>query len=38
MLVSRYALVAYASAMGLAALVITFLLNQAPPTIVYKTF
>jgi hypothetical protein len=24
--------------MGLAALVITFLLNQAPPTIVYKTF
>jgi alginate O-acetyltransferase complex protein AlgI len=37
-LVSRYALVAYASAMGLAALVITFLLNQAPPTIVYKTF
>ena len=37
-LVSRYALVAYASAMGLAALVITVLLNQAPPAIVYKTF
>jgi hypothetical protein len=37
-LVSRYALVAYASAMGLAALAITVLLNQAPPTIVYKAF
>ena len=37
-LVSRYALVVYASAMGLAALVITVLLNQPAPPIVYKAF
>jgi D-alanyl-lipoteichoic acid acyltransferase DltB (MBOAT superfamily) len=37
-LVSRYALVVYASAMGLTALVITVLLNQPAPPIVYKAF
>ena len=38
MLTSRYALVVYASAMGLAAFVLTVLLNQPAPSIVYKTF
>ena len=37
-LVSRYALVVYASAMGLTALVITVLLSQPAPPIVYKAF
>ena len=35
---SRYARVVYASALGLAAVVITLLLNQPAPSIVYKTF
>jgi alginate O-acetyltransferase complex protein AlgI len=35
---SRYVRVVYATALGLAGLAITFLLNQPPPTIVYKTF
>ena len=35
---SRYALVVYASAMSLVALVITVLLNQPAPEIVYKAF
>jgi len=37
-LTSRYARVVYASALGLAAFVITFLLNQPAPDIVYKAF
>jgi D-alanyl-lipoteichoic acid acyltransferase DltB (MBOAT superfamily) len=36
--VSRYALVVYASAFGLVALVVTVLLNQPAPEIVYKAF
>ena len=35
---SRYARVAYASALGLAAFVMTVLLNQPAPDIVYKAF
>lgn len=38
MLTSRYARVVYATALGLAALVITILLKQPPPDIVYRTF
>jgi len=38
LLASRYALVVYASALGLFALVITVLLNQPAPDIVYKAF
>jgi hypothetical protein len=37
-LTSRYARVAYASALGLAAFVVTILLNQPAPGIVYKAF
>jgi D-alanyl-lipoteichoic acid acyltransferase DltB (MBOAT superfamily) len=37
-LVSRYARVVYASALGFAAFVITVLLNQPAPGIVYKAF
>jgi PST family polysaccharide transporter len=37
-LTSRYARVVYASALGLAAFVITILLNQPVPDIVYKAF
>jgi len=37
-LTSRYALVVYASALGLAAFVMTMLLNQPAPEVVYKTF
>ncbi len=37
-LTSRYARVVYASALGLAALIITVLLNQPAPEIVYKAF
>lgn len=37
-LTSRYARVVYASALGLAALVMTVLLNQPAPDIVYKVF
>lgn len=37
-LTSRYALVVYASAMGLGAFVITFLFSQPAPGIVYKGF
>lgn len=37
-LTSRYARVVYASALGLAAFVITVLLNQPAPDIVYKAF
>jgi D-alanyl-lipoteichoic acid acyltransferase DltB (MBOAT superfamily) len=37
-LLSRYARVVYASALGLVAVVITVLLNQPAPPIVYKTF
>ena len=37
-LTSRYARVVYASALGLAAFVISVLLNQAAPDIVYKAF
>jgi len=37
-LVSRYARVVYASALGLMALVVTALLNQPAPGIVYKAF
>jgi D-alanyl-lipoteichoic acid acyltransferase DltB (MBOAT superfamily) len=37
-LTSRYARVVYASALGLVAAVITLLLNQPAPGIVYKTF
>jgi alginate O-acetyltransferase complex protein AlgI len=38
MLTSRYALVVYATAMGVTALVITIVLNQPAPGIVYKAF
>ncbi len=38
MLLSRYARVVYASALGLAAFVITVLLNQPAPGIVYRAF
>jgi hypothetical protein len=37
-LTSRYARVVYASALGLAAVVATVLLNQPAPGIVYKAF
>lgn len=37
-LTSRYARVVYASALGLAGIVITVLLNQPAPGIVYKAF
>src|ERR1019366_7284565 len=37
-LTTRYARVVYATALGLVALVITVLLNQAAPDIVYKAF
>jgi D-alanyl-lipoteichoic acid acyltransferase DltB (MBOAT superfamily) len=37
-LTSRYARVVYASALGVAAIVITVLLNQPAPDIVYKAF
>jgi D-alanyl-lipoteichoic acid acyltransferase DltB (MBOAT superfamily) len=37
-LTSRYALVVYATAMGLIALVVTVVLNQPAPGIVYKAF
>jgi hypothetical protein len=37
-LASRYARVVYASAFGLAAVVIAILLNQPAPAIVYKAF
>jgi hypothetical protein len=37
-LLSRYARVVYASALGLAALIMTVLLNQPVPDIVYKAF
>lgn len=37
-LTSRYARVVYASALGLAAIVMTILLNQPAPDIVYKAF
>jgi len=37
-LVSRYARVVYTSVLGLTALVITVLLNQPAPPIVYKAF
>jgi D-alanyl-lipoteichoic acid acyltransferase DltB (MBOAT superfamily) len=35
---SRYTRVVYATALGLISLVLTVLLNQPPPVIVYKTF
>jgi len=35
---SRYARAVYATALGLVSLVLTVLLNQPPPVIVYKTF
>ncbi len=38
LLASRYARVVYASALGLAAFVVTILLNQPAPGIVYKAF
>jgi D-alanyl-lipoteichoic acid acyltransferase DltB (MBOAT superfamily) len=38
LLTSRYARVVYATALGLIALVMTFLLNQPAPVIVYKAF
>jgi hypothetical protein len=38
LLTSRYARVIYASALGLSAFVITVLLNQPAPDIVYKAF
>jgi D-alanyl-lipoteichoic acid acyltransferase DltB (MBOAT superfamily) len=38
LLASRYARVVYASALGLAAFVVTVLLNQPAPGIVYKAF
>jgi D-alanyl-lipoteichoic acid acyltransferase DltB (MBOAT superfamily) len=38
MLTSRYALVVYATALGVTALVITIVLNQPAPGIVYKAF
>jgi hypothetical protein len=37
-LTSRYALVVYATAMGVIALLITVVLNQPAPGIVYKAF
>jgi hypothetical protein len=37
-LISRYARVVYASALGLAAFVMTVLLNQPAPDIIYKRF
>jgi D-alanyl-lipoteichoic acid acyltransferase DltB (MBOAT superfamily) len=37
-LASRYALVVYATTMGVIALVITFVMNQPAPGIVYKAF
>jgi hypothetical protein len=37
-LTSRYAKVVYASALGLTSVVITVLLNQPAPEIVYKAF
>jgi len=37
-LVSRYARVVYASALGLAAVVMTILLNQPVPEVIYKKF
>ena len=37
-LTSRYALVVYASALGLGAFVMTLLLNQPAPGVVYKAF
>ncbi len=37
-LTSRYARVVYASALGLVAIVLTVLLNQPAPDIVYKAF
>jgi hypothetical protein len=37
-LTSRYARVVYASALGVAALVFTVLLNQPAPDVVYKAF
>jgi hypothetical protein len=37
-LTSRYARVVYASALGLAAFVMIFLLNQPAPGIVYRAF
>jgi hypothetical protein len=38
MLTSRYARVVYATALGLAAFVMTVLLSQSAPDVVYKTF
>jgi hypothetical protein len=38
MVTSRYARVVYATALGLVSLVLTILLNQPAPVIVYKTF
>jgi alginate O-acetyltransferase complex protein AlgI len=38
MLTSRYALVVYATAMGVIALIVTVVLNQPAPGIVYKAF
>jgi alginate O-acetyltransferase complex protein AlgI len=38
LLTSRYAHVVYATALGLIALVMTLLLNQAAPVIVCKAF
>lgn len=37
-LTSRYARVVYATALGLAAFVMTVLLNQPAPGIIYKAF
>ena len=37
-LTNRYALVVYATTMAVIALVVTVLLNQAAPGIVYKAF
>jgi hypothetical protein len=37
-LTSRYARVVYASALGMVAFVITILLNQPAPDVVYKAF
>jgi hypothetical protein len=37
-LISRYARVIYASALGLTAFVVSILLNQPAPDIVYKAF
>jgi hypothetical protein len=38
LLTSRYARVVYATVFGVIALVMTFLLNQPAPVIVYKAF